>query len=582
MIAVLQLPSAADIYAKLAYYLITLSELVLVVAVVALIFRSRSSADSPAFGRVERFFHELARHKTRAVLSCGLMVLLVRAALIPVLGIPEPMWHDEFSFLLAADTFAHGRVTNPTHPMWEHFESFHIIEKPTYMSMYAPGEGLLLAGGELLGKPWLAQLLAGALMCSAICWMLQAWLPPAWALFGGLLVGLRIGLLSYWMNSYFCGSLTAIGGALVLGALPRLRKHARPRDALWMALGLVLLANTRPYEGLVFSIPVAAVMLLWLWKPEGFTRPLAVKRVALPIILVLVVAGAAMGYYFWRVTGNPFVMPYEVDRATYATAPYFIWGKTRPMPVYRHAVMRSFYQGWEDTDYRANLSLPGFLSRAGHKAFVLWMFFLGPLLTIPLLGLPWLFRDRRMRFPLILAGWFIVGLLVETWTGSHYAAPATCLLYLLLLQSMRHLRFWKWRARPVGLSLVRAIPMIAVAMIVLRLTAAATHTPIEPPWTRGNLQRARILHNLQQTPDKHLIIVQYKPDHPSQLEWVYNAADIDASKVVWARDMGPGKNRELLRYFKGRKVWWLEADDHPPLLLPYLTTQPYGEISVNR
>jgi hypothetical protein len=349
-----------------------------------------------------------------------------------------------------------------------------------------------------------------------------------------------------------------------------------------MALGLVILANTRPYEGLIFSIPVAFMMVFWLWRPGQIPRSLALRKVVVPIVAILMIAAAAMGYYFWRVTGSPFVMPYEVDRATYATAPYFIWGKARPMPIYHHAVMRDFYQGWEDTDYRANLSLSGFLSRAGHKAFYLWLFFLGPALTIPLLGFPWIFRDRRMRFPLFLAGWFILGLLVETWTGAHYAAPATCLLYLLLLQSMRHLRFWEWHGRPVGISLVRAVPVLAAAMILLRLAAAVTHAPIEPPWTRGNLERARIMRTLRQTPEKHLIIVQYKPDHGSQLEWVYNAADIDGSKVVWARDMGLQKNQELLRYYQGRTVWLLEADDHPPKLLPLPAPPSTNSASAHR
>ena len=108
--------------------------------------------------------------------------------------------------------------------------------------------------------------------------MLQAWVPPPWALVGAILAALRLGILSYWMNTYWCASVAALGGALVLGAWPRLRSSMHPRHGLMLALGLVLLANSRPYEGFVFSIPVAIAMLAWL-----IARPPQIKK-AIPAL----------------------------------------------------------------------------------------------------------------------------------------------------------------------------------------------------------------------------------------------------------------------------------------------------------
>src|SRR6202161_1415240 len=279
------------IYSRLAPNLLLIFEAVQVVAVVAWIFLSqRRTSDSTEPRRFRAFsqaFSSVARRKTLSVILAGASVLAIRLALIPLLGVPEPMWHDEYSFLLAADTFAHGRLTNPTHPMWKHFESFHIIQQPTYMSMYPPAQGLILAAGQLLCHPWIGQLVVTALMCSALCWMLQAWLPPAWALFGAALAVLRLGILFYWMNTYWCASVAALGGALVLGAWPRLRMRLRTREAVLMGVGLVILANSRPYEGLVFSLPVSAAMLWWLIGKRRPAFDLSLARIVLPLFAVL-------------------------------------------------------------------------------------------------------------------------------------------------------------------------------------------------------------------------------------------------------------------------------------------------------
>ncbi len=558
----------AGLYARLAPSLLDIIEFLLVFAALVLILiRSRNrTAEGSSGPFFPPWFSKLARKKFLSAVIVGLLVLVSRAALIPLLGIPEPRWHDEFSYLLAADTFAHGRLTNPTHPMGVHFESFHIIQQPTSMSMYPPAQGLVLALGERLGRPWMGQWLITALMCSALCWMLQGWLPPAWALFGGLLAALRLGILSYWMNGYWSASVVALGGALVLGAVPRLPRRTRLRDAVWLAVGLAILANSRPYEGLILGLAAATALATWLARTR---RPILaiVLRQVVPVTVILLLAAAATGYYYHRVTGNAFRMTYQVNRGMYSQAPYFLWQEPRPEPLYHHAVMRAFYQR-EFRVFLESRTLTGFLRNLAEKIWSSWNFYLGPVLTIPLLALPWTFRDRRMRFPSLAGAGFLLATTVETWTSPHYLAAATGLLYLVLMQCMRHLRLWHWRGHPLGAAIVRVIPVICCAMIVLRLAAVAALAPIEGAWPRGNLERAALAKQLENSPGHHLVIVRYEPNHDLDREWVYNAADIDAAKIVWARDMGDRDNQELLQYFRDRKVWHLNADQAPPRLEP--------------
>jgi hypothetical protein len=549
----------------IARWSLQLIEAAILVVALAMIFLRPPAGDS-GFQRVECWFKRLARRKNLAVAVTGLTVLGIRVAIIPVVGIPQPQWHDEFSYLLAADTFAHGRLANPSHPMWRHFETFHVIQTPTYSSIYPPAQGLLLAVGEEIGNPWIGQLLITAAMCAAICWMLQGWLPPAWALFGGLLAALRLGILSYWMNGYWSAPVVALGGALVLGALPRLMRHPQAGKALWMALGIVILADSRPYEGLVLCLPVAVVLLVHLVREH---RPApAIRGVVMPIAVVLIVAATATGYFYYRVTGSPFRMTYEIDHVQYGGPPYFLFQSERPQPGYRHAALRDFYQ-YELEDYRRARSLGGFLHVLRFRAMLLWTFYLGPALTVPLVAFPWVIRDRRMRIPLAIGAVFVAGLLLETWMLPHYAAPATALLYLLLVQSLRHLATSRWKGHPTGRALVRAVFAVGCVMVVLRVTAIATHTPIEQHWPPGNLERAGILRLLQNTPGQHLVLVRYQPTHYLATEWVYNGADVDHAKVVWARAMDPQSDAELLRYFADRHAWMLDADDAPPHLQPY-------------
>jgi len=61
--------------------------------------------------RFLRVLSNLARHKTVSWVGLGALVLVVRTTLLPLWPIPKPSIYDEFSYLLQADTFAHGTMS---------------------------------------------------------------------------------------------------------------------------------------------------------------------------------------------------------------------------------------------------------------------------------------------------------------------------------------------------------------------------------------------------------------------------------------------------------------------------------------
>jgi hypothetical protein len=537
------------------------------------------------FSKIERAFAALARRRRLSVVLCGALALALRAALLPIEPIPQPVVHDEFGYLLAADTFSHWRLTNPPHPMWEHFETFSVLQRPTYQSYAPPAQGLVLAVGRMMfGRPFWGVWLSLCALSASICWMLQAWVGSEWALLGGLLVVLRFATFGYWANSYWGGAVGAIGGALVLGALPRVKESQNFSDISLLALGLLILATSRPYEGFILSLPVAGALCVWILGKKSLPFSVTFRRVVMPLTLILALSALALGYYFWRVTGSPFHTPYQVERHTYAFAPLMIWQPLPSQPVHRHLVIQRMYQD-EVGAYLFARSGFGFSFNLLRTCLAIWKFFLGPALTLPILmllailpyGLSWKQVSPATRLLLIIAGIVLAGLSLELALFSpHYAAPLTCVILALVLKSMQRSRSWQWRGKPMGLFLARAVPTICVFWFVLRVFAVPLHIPLPrshaPAWYEDGPRefgRARINDELGRLTGDQLVIVRYGQDHNYFVEWVYNDADIDQSKVVWARDMGPVADEQLISYFASRRTWILEADENPPRLLPY-------------
>src|SRR6266568_2161518 len=542
------------------------------------------SAGTRWFERVERSFRTLAWRRGLSVILVGIAALALRTVLLPIEPVPEPIIHDEFGYLLAADTFAHGRLTNPGHPMWIHFESFSIIQRPTYQCFAQPAQGMLLAIRQLiLQHPFSGVWLSMGILCAVITWMLQGWVPEEWALLGGILAILRFGTFSYWANSYWGGAAGAIGGALVVGALPRIRSSQRPRDAVLMAAGLVVLANSRPYEGLVFSLPIAVALFAWIFSRQAPAWRVLVRRVIVPLSAVLIVAAIGMGYYFLRVTGNPLRMPYQVERETYGVSPYLLWQHPRPVPTYRHLEFKRMYAEVDVSNFQLARSRLGLVLFATLKIERIWYFFLGPAFSLPFLmmifALPFCFTWGAIhsipRFLITVVAVFFSGLLAESYFEPHSAAPITGVLLALTLVAMRRLQDWEPNGRRRGAGLNRAVVVVCLLSFAIRAVAAGRGWELPrsdaPAWHQlapKSFGRAALVAKLKGLPGKQLVIVRYASHHDLFDEWVYNDADIDNSKIVWAREMDAAENAKLVDYFKDRQIWLLEADEQPAELSP--------------
>jgi hypothetical protein len=510
----------------------------------------------------------------RELLACSTVLVLtlaIRGLVLPVFPVPDPATHDEFSYLLAGDTYASGRLVNPTHPMWQHFETIHELMQPVYASKYPPLQGLVLAFGEkIFGLPWAGVYLSAGLMCFFVCWTLQGWLTPNAALLGAILFMLRVGIFSYWMNSYWGGAVPAIGGALVLGGLVRVWRRSQPMHLLTVAVGLAILMHSRPFEGAVLGA-LAFGCLVWLWR--GFPSDLRSNdflkrclRAAIPATAILLVSLGAVAYVDYRVTGNVLTMPHALYARQYEVAPMFAFLPLRPEPVYRHASIREVFTGWNVWVWRT--AREDVLNAALGKISDFYNFFFGlwPLLVPPLI---WPYRlkstEERITVALLIA-FVAIANLPLIGIQAHYAAPIAALMYVRFMQTLSRLYDWRPAGHPVGFAAGVFFVTLCGYQFVDTLNFFVRN---RPPVSLFTVKRAEVLHQLESQAGKQLVLVRYAEKHNVHEEWVWNRADIDGSGMVWAREMGPQKDAELLDYFHGRHVWLLEADASPPRLTAY-------------
>jgi hypothetical protein len=482
--------------------------------------------------------------------------MAARLAVMPVLGLPTPVIHDEFSYLLMGDTFAHLRMANPTPPEWRHFETEYVLLRPTYASQYQPAHGLFLAAGQAVaGHPWWGVWLEMGIMFATLCWALRHAVPPRWACFGAFLLAMQIGIYGFWMNSYFGGGATAIGSALVFGSLLRMRIRPASSGAV-CAVGLLILFASRPVEAILWSIGA-------VWSAIRSADRL--RKAALYFCVVFVAGAGALALYNARVTGDALKPPYELYREQYGTPQSYWWQSSVVVNSFDFPQLRANYEN-QLAYWRRRYSPALLWDSTWRRLRDFWRFFLGPFALPALLFAGYLWRDRRVR------PWLFVSALLILDHATYHAwypqqsAASTIVIALMLVQCWRRLRVWQ-RRRGFGVAISRNLVVgFAVSMIAVSVGRGFENrlpAPFRQVWVSlfpAPSQRENTISYLRTLPGKHLVFVAYAPDHPYTDEWVFNGADIAGERVTFARICGPASNRALIRALADHDVWIARPD----------------------
>jgi len=522
--------------------------------------------------RLER----LARRTVVCMILLAATPVALRLLLLPHHPVPTPDVYDEFSHLLVADTLRHFRLANPPHALPQFFETFFTFQQPTYSSIYSLGQGLIMAiGWNLFGLPWGGVLLATAAFCSLTYWMLRSWTTPGWALAGGVLAVIEFGPLCQWANSYWGGALAATAGCLVFGALPRLRQSARAHDGALLGLGLALHLLVRQFESVFLFLVVGLFFLPELrgaLHARVWIRPAAATTLALaPAVLLTLAQNKA-------VTGSWTTLPEQLSQYQYGV-PVSLTLQTPPTPhnpltpqqEVEYRMQLGFHQGPETPE--------SYLLRLEYRVRFYRIFLLPPLY---LAGLAFLARLREFRYLWVAAtlALFALGTNFFPAFQYHYIAALSCLFILVCVTGLETISRVRIREQAVGWEAAGILLLLCCAQFLFWYGMhLADDSPISQDarqfetWDGLNHQnparRIAVARELEQVPGKLLVFVRYQQHHIFQDEWVYNAADIDGSRVVWARDLGAEENQKLIRYFPDRIAILLEPDYRPPRLSPY-------------
>jgi hypothetical protein len=178
---------------------------------------------------------------------------------------------------------------------------------------------------------------------------------------------------------------------------------------------------------------------------------------------------------------------------------------------------------------------------------------------LPLLAAISMVRGSRVaRWSLAaVIGLPLIQMLCTPWMRNQYMAPVAGFFFTLVALGLWRLDRLRYGEVRYGRSIVTVLVLLQLFKggVAIRNQAASVNLH-DFGWLHAMaLEKLRADSGGQ----KALVFVHHRPDGPTN-EFVWNAADIDASPIVFARDMGEARNQELMAHYPDRRVWMLNVD----------------------
>ena len=512
-------------------------------------------------------------------------------ALRPFLGFPDPTIPDEFSLILQAKTLLAGKLANP--PLPRNFATDWVILSPAYASQYPIFRSLPLLIGYAVGVgAWGGVVLSMAALVCAVYWMVRVWIDARYAFVAAMIVILRFGLFSTWVNSHMGSAFTALGGVLLLGGYAIMRSRPTVAAGGLLGLGCLILITTRPFEGLCYAAPFGGALVILLVRSNAEGR----KSFLVPGAVAAALSLAGFGLTFadnLATTGNWMETPYAVFNRTYGQPPAFLPAKWDPEPS--SATQYDWLQRRREADvrwYRRRSSPELLISAEIWRFRNYWNFYVGFALSLPFaLGLWALQREPAL---LLSAAALALALVNGTYDHAHYAAPGFGLVVLAIMLGFRALRDWKPLDSRVGLALSRTLPLAVAIGMALPLSSTLFGNPQFLPepdnfnasccWMRPRSLYLAIDDEIRRTNanGRNLVVVDTGSRTPMRDGvLVANEPSVADARSIWV-NYDPEYNAATIERYPNRRIWrlgWL--DDGSPCLQLFGSTPTQDETSLS-